>query len=111
MSGASGSGSVRPGRSSDEAPDWRRIFVGNIGWWVDEEMLKRVFGEYGTILDAQVRTAGGAGSWVQRGLVASNCTQFFTQLFTMPWCLCVLCAQATTCHGWGTAESLGEGNG
>eukprot|EP00775_Hariotina_reticulata_P005202 gene5202-5440_t len=35
-------------------PDWRRIFVGNIGWWVDEEMLQRVFGEYGTILDAQV---------------------------------------------------------
>eukprot|EP00878_Enallax_costatus_P006799 GHUV01007127.1.p1 GENE.GHUV01007127.1~~GHUV01007127.1.p1 ORF type:complete len:917 (+),score=306.36 GHUV01007127.1:275-3025(+) len=46
-------GSGRQPRTSDE-PDWRRIFVGNIGWWVDEQMLQRIFGEYGTILDAQV---------------------------------------------------------
>jgi hypothetical protein len=52
--GKGGAAGTRSNRSSDEQPDWRRVFVGNIGWWVDEEMLQRVFGEYGTILDAQV---------------------------------------------------------
>jgi hypothetical protein len=41
------------------------VFVGNIGWWVDEEMLQRVFGEYGTILDAQVGPVAGCGKCVQ----------------------------------------------
>lgn len=53
----------RQPRIIDETPDWRRVFVGNIGWWVDEEMLQRVFAEYGTILDAQVR--GGLGTLSQ----------------------------------------------
>jgi len=52
--GKGGAAGTRSSRSSDEQPDWRRVFVGNIGWWVDEEMLQRVFAEYGTILDAQV---------------------------------------------------------
>lgn len=47
--------SGRQQRSSSGSPDWRRVFVGNIGWWVDEQMLQRVFAEYGTITDAQVR--------------------------------------------------------
>lgn len=51
--GPSSAGSSRQPRTAEE-PDWRRIFVGNIGWWVDEQMLQRIFGEYGTILDAQV---------------------------------------------------------
>lgn len=43
-----------PKRSRGEPPDWRRIFVGNIGWWVDEGMLTRVFGKYGTVTNVQV---------------------------------------------------------
>jgi hypothetical protein len=47
----------RVSRPANAPPDWRRVFVGNIGWWVDEDMLQRVFGEYGTILDSQVGVA------------------------------------------------------
>jgi hypothetical protein len=41
-------------RSRDDPPDWRRIFVGNIGWWVNEAMLHQWFSAYGTVIDTQV---------------------------------------------------------
>jgi hypothetical protein len=49
-------------RESDPSElDWRRVFVGNIGWWVDEEMLRYWFSQYGAILDVQVRLDGKWG--------------------------------------------------
>jgi hypothetical protein len=54
--GAGGSGS----RRASAQPDWRRVFVGNIGWWVDEAMLQHVFGAYGSIQDVQVRAGWSA---------------------------------------------------
>jgi RNA recognition motif-containing protein len=37
--------------------DMRRVFVGNIGWWVDDALLAEFFGRFGTITDMQV------GAW------------------------------------------------
>jgi hypothetical protein len=50
-------------RQRDEAPDYRRVFIGNIGWWVDEELLRQSFERFGTIIDVQV---GGGPSWCVR---------------------------------------------
>ena len=46
-------------RSRDDPPDWRRIFVGNIGWWVNEAMLHQWFSAYGTVIDTQVSRGRG----------------------------------------------------
>lgn len=39
-----------------ELPPTCRLFVGNIGCWVDEAMLLSYFGKYGNVVDVQVRT-------------------------------------------------------
>jgi hypothetical protein len=52
----------RAPRSRSDPPDWRRVFVGNIGWWVDEASLEAYFTKFGKVTDTQVRHAsGGAG--------------------------------------------------
>jgi hypothetical protein len=40
----------------DEAPDYRRVFIGNLAWWVDEDMLSQSFEQFGTVIDVQVRS-------------------------------------------------------
>jgi hypothetical protein len=47
-----------PPRARDEPPDFRRVFVGNIGWWVDEELLRQSFDRFGAIIDIQVGCRG-----------------------------------------------------
>ncbi|GBF93806.1 hypothetical protein Rsub_06138 [Raphidocelis subcapitata] len=41
-------------RQREEAPDYRRVFIGNLGWWVDEELLRQSFERFGTIIDVQI---------------------------------------------------------
>lgn len=45
---------AKSGDKGKKRPDWRRVFVGNIGWWVDEVQLKEYFQQYGSIIDIQV---------------------------------------------------------
>lgn len=49
--------------------DMRRVFVGNIGWWVDDQLLAEYFGQYGTITDMQV----GLGGWVRLLVAPQPC--------------------------------------
>lgn len=44
-------------------PPTCRLFVGNIGCWVDEAMLLAYFGKYGHVVDVQVRNYGWVVCW------------------------------------------------
>ena len=35
-----------------------RLFIGNLGWWVDEQLLLEYFGKCGQVVDIQVRSKG-----------------------------------------------------
>lgn len=48
-------------------PPTCRLFVGNIGCWVDEVMLLAYFGKYGHVVDVQVRLVGKG--WLCRVLL------------------------------------------
>lgn len=46
----------QPATMGAESPDLQlsRLFVGNIGWWVDEDMLRQIFEKFGAVIDIQV---------------------------------------------------------
>lgn len=45
---------LMPLQPAPRVVDMRRVFVGNIGWWVDDALLAEYFGRFGTITDMQV---------------------------------------------------------
>jgi hypothetical protein len=66
----------RAPRSRSDPPDWRRVFVGNIGWWVDEAALEAYFSKFGKVTDTQVRPRHWAGwgcGWLGMGGVCLPC--------------------------------------